>query len=101
MRILEFVLLLGVALGLLGFAFRSALQGTIGRRRRERALWRPETHGLPSGGWTVTVECEGEPAQEVARIGPHEHERLLDYEAEAEALADTLNAGRRRRQRLG
>ena len=97
MRIIEFALLLGAALGLLVFALRGVAGG---RRRRGPALWRPETHGLPSGGWTVTVECEGEPAQEVARVGPHEHERLLDYEAEAEALADTLNAGRRRRQRL-
>jgi hypothetical protein len=70
------------------------------RRRLGRARWHAATHSLPEGGFVVQIECEGEHAQEVARIPgdiPSEDLgwRLAEAQSEAEARAHQLNATRR------
>jgi hypothetical protein len=69
-------------------------------RRLRDAGWKPAVHSLPSGGYQVVVECEGEPRQVVRELppgldGPEFSEALAEARADAEEHAAALNAARR------
>jgi hypothetical protein len=69
------------------------------RRLREDS-WKAAVHSLPSGGYQVVVEREGEPRQVVREIppgldGPEFSEALAEARSDAEEHAAALNAARR------
>jgi hypothetical protein len=67
--------------------------------RLRDARWKPAVHSLPSGGYRVVVECEGEAAQLVREIpagmdGAEFSTELAEARADAEEHAAALNAAR-------
>jgi hypothetical protein len=93
---LVFILLLA----LIAWATIRAVSGAERTRRLRSARWSPAVHSLPSGGYQVVVECEGEVRQVVRELPagmPAEEfsSELAEARAQAEEHAAALNAARR------
>jgi hypothetical protein len=97
-RLLDVVIFLFL-LGLIVLGLLRLLDASARATRLREARWRAAVHALPSGGYRVVVECEGEPAQLVRELpagmaAAEFSSALAEARADAEEHAAALNAAR-------